>query len=114
MHEMGIAMEVLRIAEEEARAAGAGRVLGLKLRVGRWSGVEPEALRFSLDALTEGTLLEGCRVELVSVEPEFACSDCGGRFRAEGHRDPCPVCSGAGVLVAGDEFTLAQLEVDDP
>lgn len=115
MHEMGIAMEVLRIARDEARAAAGGRLLGLKLRVGRWSGVETESLRFALTALTDDTDLHGCRVEIEAVEPTLRCAGCGRTFAAESYFDPCPGCGGAGSeLASGDELTLAELEVDDP
>ncbi|GAB4270175.1 MAG: hydrogenase maturation nickel metallochaperone HypA [Deferrisomatales bacterium] len=114
MHEMGIAMEVARLAQEEARAAGASRVVGMRLRIGRWSGVEVESLRFALGAVTEGTALEGCAVEVDVVEPTFACGACGERYRGEGYLDPCPACGGYGAeLIAGDELTLAEIEVDE-
>jgi hydrogenase nickel incorporation protein HypA/HybF len=113
MHEMGVAMEVIRIAQQEAMSAGTGRIVGMKVRVGRWSGVEAETLRFSLNALTEGTALQGCRMELLLVEPQFACSRCGSRYRGESYLQPCPECGGGGALVAGDELTLAELEVED-
>ncbi len=86
----------MRIAAQEAAAAGAERVTALRLRVGEWSGVEVESLRFALVVLTEdGALPEGCRVEIESVEPLFACRSCGPRLRrARAHR---PVSSVRGV-----------------
>ncbi len=115
MHEMGIAAEVARLAAQEAEAAGATRILGLRLRVGRWSGVEPQSLRFALEALGEGTPLAGCRVEIEAVEPAFRCGSCGEEYPGAGYFDPCPRCGGLGSdLVAGDELSLAEIEVEDP
>lgn len=115
MHEMGIAAEVARIARQEAEAAGASRVVALRLRVGRWSGVEPESLRFALEAVGEGTPLAGCRVEIEAVEPTFACPGCGREYPGSGYFDPCPGCGALGAgLVAGDELSLAEIEVEDP
>ncbi len=112
MHEMGIAAEVLRIAREEAAGQ---RIAALRLRIGRWSGVEAESLRFALGALADGTDLDGCRVEIDAVEPQLRCAGCGGRYPAETYFDPCPTCGGDGAeLVAGDELALAELEVEDP
>lgn len=114
MHETGIALEVLRVAAETARGEGARRVTRIWLRVGRWSGVEAETLRFALEALAEGPMLEGCAVEIEAVEPAFECGGCGEAFTGESHLTPCPRCGGReGRLVAGDELTLARLEVDD-
>ena len=114
MHEMGIAAEVARIAIQEAEAAGAGRVVALRLRVGRWSGVEVESLRFALEVAGEGTPLAGCRAEIETVEPTFACRSCGREYPGTGYFDPCPHCGALGSdLVAGDELSLAELEVED-
>ncbi len=115
LHETGIAAEVARIAAEEAEAAGAVRVLGLRLRVGRWSGVEVESLRFALGIVGEGTPLEGCRLVIDLVEPTFRCGPCGGEYAAGGYLEPCPHCGVLGAeLVAGDELTLAEIEVEGP
>lgn len=114
MHEMGIAAEVVRIACEEAAKNGARVVKGLTLRVGRWSGVEPESLRFALEALGEGTPAARCRIEIETVEPAFDCVTCGVPYGAEDRFSPCPRCGGpGGDLVAGDEMTLREIDVED-
>lgn len=111
---MGIALEVARLVEEEARRAGAVRVGRAGLRVGRWSGVEVESLRFALEVVAEGTLLEGWAVDVEIVEPTFRCRECGETYVGEGYLDPCPRCAARGAeLVAGDELTLARIEVED-
>lgn len=114
MHETGIAMEVLRLARETAEREGAARIARLKVVVGRWSGVEPETLRFALETLLEGPVLEGARVEMEVREAEFSCGHCGARFRAQGYFDPCPACGREGAeMVAGDELLLEELDVED-
>ncbi len=114
MHETGIAMEVLRIARETAEREGAGRVLAVRLRVGRWSGVEAETLRFALETLADGPLLAGCRAEIEVVEPTFGCPACERTFEGTSYFDPCPHCGAAGgQLLEGDEMTVTEIEVDD-
>ncbi len=115
MHETGIAMEVLRLARETAEREGARRIVRLKVVVGRWSGVEPETLRFALETLREGEMLGAAAVEIEVREAEFECSGCGTRFGACGYFDPCPRCGQEGAeMVAGDELLLAELDVEDP
>lgn len=53
MHEMSIAMEVCRIAEEYVGFDALPRVREIGLVVGERSGVEPESLLFCLQALLE-------------------------------------------------------------
>jgi len=68
----------------------AARVVGLRLRVGRWSGVEPESLHFCLEALTDDTELNGCRLGHQMVEPEFQCGQGMQRYPATANFVPCP------------------------
>ncbi len=114
VHETGIAMEVLRIADESLSGRPVRRVTALRLTVGRWSGVEPEALRFALEALSAGSRFDGCRVEISVVDPRFRCDACGEEYAGEHYLEPCPSCGQtAGALVAGDEMTLDAIEVEE-
>ena len=114
MHEMGLAAEIIRVASDEAEAAGGTAVSVLRLRVGEWSGVEVESLRFALVALGDGTLLEGCRVEIERVAPLFRCGTCGETYTGDGYFAPCAHCGAfGGELVQGDEMTVAELEVEE-
>lgn len=51
MHEMSLAMEVCRIAEERVGREGLPRLREVGLAVGLDSGVEPESLEFWLETL---------------------------------------------------------------
>ena len=53
MHEMAVALEICRIAEEQAGAAGAARVVTVGVDVGDAAGVECSSLEFCLTALLE-------------------------------------------------------------
>jgi Zn finger protein HypA/HybF involved in hydrogenase expression len=64
MHEMSIAMEVCRIAEEQVGLAAMPRVREIGLVVGHRSGVEPDSLRFCLDALLDQPPFRGARTAL--------------------------------------------------
>ena len=51
MHEMSVAMEVCRIAEEQVGRDAAGDVLTVGVEVGDDAGVEVSSLAFCLEAL---------------------------------------------------------------
>lgn len=53
MHEMSIAMEVCRIAEDQVGLDALPRIREIGMVVGERSGVEPDSLRFCLEALLE-------------------------------------------------------------
>jgi len=64
VHEMSIAMEVCRIAEDQVGAEALPRITEIGLVVGAHSGVEPESLRFCLEALLERPPFQGARPAL--------------------------------------------------
>jgi Zn finger protein HypA/HybF involved in hydrogenase expression len=51
MHELSVAMEVCRMAEERLGLDGSGRLRMVSLEVGDDAGLEPANLSFCLDAL---------------------------------------------------------------
>jgi Zn finger protein HypA/HybF involved in hydrogenase expression len=53
MHEMSVAMEVCRIAQDQVGWDALDRVREIGIVVGRRSGIEPSSLAFCLEALLE-------------------------------------------------------------
>ena len=68
MHELSIAMRIVEIASEEAGRQGGAPVEEVHLKLGRESGVVPDALLFSWPLACDGTPIEGARL-LVSEQP---------------------------------------------
>ncbi len=61
MHEMSVALEICRIAEEQVGREALPRVREVGLEVGRFSGIEPDNLVFCLEVLLEQPPFEGAR-----------------------------------------------------
>lgn len=51
MHELSVALEICRLAEQSAGPAGAAAVRVVAVEVGDDAGLEPDNLRFCLEAL---------------------------------------------------------------
>ena len=64
MHEMSVALEVCRMAEERL-GSDASRLVALGVAVGDDAGIEPENLAFCLEALLEGPPFGGARPRLL-------------------------------------------------
>jgi Zn finger protein HypA/HybF involved in hydrogenase expression len=64
MHEMSVALEVCRIAEDQVGLAALPNVREVGVVVGRDSGVEPESLRFCLETLLNSAPFRGARAAL--------------------------------------------------
>ena len=114
MHEMGIACSVLEALETEARRFPQGKIAKVGLRVGELAGVDPEALRFCLEAVVRGTEWESLALEIEFCRRRQRCERCGREFVVEAWEAACPQCGeGRTVFAGGDELELAYLEVEE-
>ena len=67
MHELALTREIVAIVCE---AAHDRRVCKVTLEIGRLSCVMPEALEFCFEAVTQGTLAEGARLDIHRTDGE--------------------------------------------
>lgn len=112
MHELSVATALVAQAEH---AAGTARVVAVRLRLGRLSGLVPDSLAFGFEVAARGTGLEGARLDVERVEPVVWCSPCGAAVElVSPTRFRCPVCdTPSAEVLAGRELRLVSLEVDD-
>jgi len=111
MHEFSIMEAALETAAQKTRAAGATQIHRLKLRVGKLSGVVPEALRFAFDAL-KGHFLAAAVLEIEEVPAVCWCAGCAAEFEAKDLNYRCPRChQPSDDLRHGKEMELASLEI---
>jgi len=114
MHEIGIAESVLESVRAELGKRPGSRGVEIGLKVGELSGVEPEALRFSLESLVLGTDLEPMRVQIETCLRRYRCSSCNAEFPADEWDIVCPRCGGRETQrIGGDELELSYLELEE-
>ena len=115
MHELGIMTGVMDAVTKSAEDAGADKVLKITLSVGEMTECIPDALEFSFEALSEGTLCEGADLIINMVAPKSRCLECGAEFEHDRFHMFCPECdSFATQLLAGRELQIDSIEVDIP
>ncbi|MGE5570399.1 MAG: hydrogenase maturation nickel metallochaperone HypA [Rhodospirillales bacterium] len=114
MHELSIAMNIVEIAEDEAKERGV-EVSAVYLKLGPLSGVVKDALISAYEMAACGTSLEGSRLVVEEVPVVVFCPRCGE------NRSPrslqwlcCPECdTPAPEVVQGSELQITALEVRD-
>jgi hydrogenase nickel incorporation protein HypA/HybF len=108
MHELAVTQSVVDAVLERT---GEHRVVEVRLRVGRLSGVVPEAMRFCFDLVTEGTPLQGATLDIDEPEGSAACRRCGSTFALCDLILLCP-CGSADVdVLTGRELAIRSVEV---
>jgi len=112
MHEMSLCEGIRGIVEDQARAHGFGTVKTLRLEIGRFAGVEKDALAFAFDVVMRGSPAEGARLEMVDLPGRAMCYDCMVEVEIDDRLAPCPRCGGGKLMpVAGDEMRIKDMEV---
>ena len=110
---MSLCEGVLQILEESAATQNFSRVKTVWLEVGRFSGVEPDAMHFSFDVVVKGTLADGAKLEMIDVLPQVWCSICDQQVEIAQRYECCPLCGGFQLQISGgDEMRIRELEVE--
>ena len=114
MHELGIANAVLETARTELRNHGDAHPQRLGLRVGDWSGVDPEALRFCLNVLMQDTEFACTELEIERCPRRNRCPECRIDFPVIDYDVHCPSCGATNTEVSGGtELALAFIELEE-
>ena len=67
MHEVSIMQNTLDIAISQAQQQGATKIDSLTLKIGKLSGVIPEALEFAFEVLIRDTIAEDAQLEIKTI-----------------------------------------------
>ena len=114
MHESGIALSLLEIIEQEALPYSGSKVVNVKLRIGKLSGVMPDALRFAFEALSIGGVAEGAFLDIEEVPLRIRCNKCGKVSASDSLFMVCPHCKGIEVkIIEGRELEIKEMEIED-
>ncbi len=112
MHELSLAVALVEQAEAVLEREGAPRALALTVRIGDWSGVDPDAFAFAFPVAAEGSRLAGARLEIEREPLRVRCRACGAVTEPPDAIPCCAACGAADVEPqAGQAFDLRALEV---
>lgn len=113
MHEMSLCEGVLQAMGENAISQGYTRVKTVWLEIGGLAGVELEAMRFSFDIVTSGSLAENAKLEIIEVPGQAWCMKCAKSVEVKQRFAECPQCGSYQLQVTGgDEMRIKELEVE--
>lgn len=114
MHELALAQSILEIGEEEARKRPTAGIRRIRVRLGEFTGVVPEALEFSFQVAKQGTLAENAELEIERVPLQARCPACGGT--AWPTMDLCLICPACSVpveIISGREMQVEYVDLDE-
>ncbi len=120
MHEYSIASEIVRNVLDAAEKQEGKRVLSVHLDIGELNLLNKEQVAAWVHDLFKGTIAEGAKIKVTTVQARIRCRTCGyhgrGRIDAEDPLKhlvacPCPRCGSFTVEIEkGRECVLRKIE----
>lgn len=114
MHEVSLALSLLNIVEEKCREGGYHSVESVKVRIGKASGILPEAFAFVLEVAKKDTIARDAKFIIDVVPLGGFCSGCARQFETEEtYIFECPLCgSNSFQIHKGWEMEIVEMEVN--
>jgi hydrogenase nickel incorporation protein HypA/HybF len=113
MHELSLCESMMRIVRSEAEANRCRKVKTVRVELGAFCGVAPEALDFCFKVISRGTIADGARLELVHLPGQAWCMHCGETVTIRDRFESCPQCGSYELQHSGgDELRIKELEVE--
>ena len=108
MHEMSLCEGIRNVIS----GATNRKVTKVRVEIGKFAGVEKEALAFAFDVVMRGSNAEGADLIMIDLPGRALCYDCMKEVEIEHRLDPCPTCGGGKLMPqGGDEMRIKDLEV---
>jgi len=114
MHEVSIALSLLDIIAKKCREEGCQTVESVRVRVGKASGVQPEAFSFAFEVVKKDTLARNARFMIDLIPLGGTCPACGNRFETEeAYILECPACGSPSLRITqGYELEIVEMEAE--
>jgi hydrogenase nickel incorporation protein HypA/HybF len=116
MHELSVALRIVQALDEElAGEPDDLKISTVALQVGTLTGLIPEALEFSWDMATEGSLLQGSKLDIQIVNAMGYCQGCQSKQTLTNLQSMrCPICrEPITQIIGGNEMEILTVEVAD-
>ncbi len=113
MHELSIAQNLIDIVSDQCLKNGFKEIESINIKVGRASGIMPDALSFAFNAIKTESIAKNASLNIEEVPVTGQCKDCKNTFvTEEEYVLCCPSCKGGSfIITAGRELDIIDMEV---
>ncbi len=110
MHEVSIALSILKIAEDEL-AKNPGRAISrIHLQIGVLSGVVADSLLFALEVSQSDGVLKHAEIVLDPIKALAQCPECNHEFEVEDYFGVCPQCENSRYdIISGRDLIIKSI-----
>lgn len=122
MHEFSVMTQIVDSILSEAKKRSAKKIEQVDLEIGEYTMLGEEQMRFAFEVLSKGTILDGAKLQVGSVNGKIACS-CGYEGSVSLADDSphrvvpileCPRCKGVAKITEGRECLIRNIRMVVP
>ncbi len=115
MHERSIAKNLLHIVLDKVKNYDKkDKVELIRIVVGEFTMIQEELLVSAFYQLSESTVAEGAKIEIIHTHLRGKCQECGKEFMLNKDAFRCPFCdSGAIQIISGNELFIQDIEINN-
>lgn len=111
---MSIAQSLLDIVVDEAARHQVTKIKRVGVRVGAYSALVPDSLRFCWDLIIEDTVAAGAELTIDEIPMMGVCNACNAQITMTEPVFECPECKSADFeLTQGRELMVDYIETED-
>jgi hydrogenase nickel incorporation protein HypA/HybF len=108
MHEASLVKALLRQVAQLLQEHGASSVTQVNVKVGEFSGCDPDLLALAFERERESAAIGAARLNVSRALLAGECNQCTHNFVIEHFRFVCPLCASTEVNVTGGEELLLE------
>ncbi len=113
MHELSIVASLFEILEEKAREQNSRKIVRVRLKVGKLSGVVPEFLETAFDIYKKDTIASASALEIEVIPFRVKCRKCQTVSERDDFVFTCPACGSNNLeTVDGTELLLEKIDLE--
>lgn len=115
MHEVSIALGMADELQKIAEGNNAKKILNVKLKIGKMSGIVIDSLMFAFDAVKlEYPFMSSAEILVEEVPITYKCNDCEMTFNTDDmYFQSCKNCNSYSLaLISGEEQHIENVEIE--
>ena len=113
MHELSLARDIIDIVTQNVPSSEIKNVQFVVVKVGEFSGVVADSLKFSYGAIIFNTELENSELEVIHIPFKLKCNSCGKTTSNEFGMMICEECgSGNTEIISGNELRVVEIKLN--
>lgn len=115
MHELSLAKDIVEMVYQYVPAGEINEVKFVVIKVGQFSGVVADSLKFSYQAITSQTDLESSELEIIDIPFRLKCHNCNKVTSNEFGMMICDECGSADTeILSGCELKVQEVKLNMP